>query len=300
LEAQGRNYHNQQPEKFELVARSVRKDSLATIIYTSGTTGRPKGVELPHDCWVYEAEAIESLGIIRLEDVQYLWLPLAHSFGKVLEAAQLKIGFKTAVDGRVEKIVENLAAVRPTFVAAVPRIFEKVCNKIVGNAQQAGGLKLKIFKWALGVGKSDSQRRQRGQSGGGLPYTLAEKLVFKKVKAIFGGRRKAFEKSNIVIQKRQIGSKVQHGDSEGYQWALKVWRNSSICALLKGEAGQSVCKRAVSSNSSSVAMAACGLSCQTLGPKRGSITARIGVPCAACCRISAATSLAASGLPGRW
>lgn len=201
LEAHGRTYHSQQPEKFEQVARGVRKDSLATIIYTSGTTGRPKGVELPHDCWVYEAEAIESLGILSLEDVQYLWLPLAHSFGKVLEAAQLKIGFKTAVDGRVDKIVENLAAVRPSFVAAVPRIFEKVYNKVLGNAQQAGGLKLKIFKWALGVGKRDSQQRQKSLPGGSLAYTLAEKLVFKKVQALFGGRLRFFISGSAPLSK---------------------------------------------------------------------------------------------------
>ncbi|HSF79168.1 MAG TPA: AMP-binding protein, partial [Steroidobacteraceae bacterium] len=61
------------------------------LMYTSGTTGRPKGVELLHDCWVYEAEAIDALGILTSEDKQYLWLPLSHSFGKVLEAMQLHI-----------------------------------------------------------------------------------------------------------------------------------------------------------------------------------------------------------------
>ena len=192
LEAQGRAYHAQQPEKFEQVARGVSKDALATLIYTSGTTGRPKGVELLHDCWVYEAEAIDALSILSVNDVQYLWLPLAHSFGKVLEAAQIKIGFKTAVDGRVDKLVENLGVVRPTFVAAVPRIFEKVYNKVVGNAQAAGGLKYSIFKWAVSTGKAVSAKRQRGEDAGGLAYAVADKLVYSKVKALFGGRLRFF------------------------------------------------------------------------------------------------------------
>ena len=71
------------------------------------------------------------MGLLTQDDVQYLWLPLAHVFGKVLEVTQpVRIGFATAIDGRVEKIVENLAVIRPTFVAAVPRIFEKVYNRV--------------------------------------------------------------------------------------------------------------------------------------------------------------------------
>ena len=105
-------------------------------------------VRLVHDCWLYEAEGIDALKLLNEDDRQYLWLPLAHSFGKVLEAAQLRSGFSTAVDGRVEKIVENLGQVKPTFVAAVPRIFEKIYNKIVTGAKEAGGAKRAIFSWA--------------------------------------------------------------------------------------------------------------------------------------------------------
>jgi long-chain acyl-CoA synthetase len=169
LEEQGRAHHAKAPEQFEQIARAVQKDSLATLIYTSGTTGMPKGVELTHDCWVYEAEAIDTLKLLRVTDTQYLWLPLAHSFGKVLEAAQLHIGFKTAIDGRVDKLVENLGVIKPTFVAAVPRIFEKVYNKVVGGAKQGGGLKYAIFKWAVDVGRQVSALRQAGKEPGGLP-----------------------------------------------------------------------------------------------------------------------------------
>ncbi len=103
----------------------ISPDSLATLIYTSGTTGRPKGVRLPHSAWTYEAAAIDATGILDADDLQYLWLPLSHVFGKVLLTLPLQIGFATAVDGRVDRIVDNLAVVRPTFMGAAPRIFEK-------------------------------------------------------------------------------------------------------------------------------------------------------------------------------
>ena len=78
---------------------TTEPDSLATLIYTSGTTGRPKGVRLRHSAWTYEGVAVQATGMLSLDDVQFLWLPLAHSFGKVLLTAQLAIGFPTAVDG---------------------------------------------------------------------------------------------------------------------------------------------------------------------------------------------------------
>ena len=109
---------------------ALRADQLATIIYTSGTTGRPKGVRLTHDAWTYEAAAVDSIGILSRDDLQYLWLPLAHVFGKVLLTLPLQIGFATAIDGRVDKIVDNLAVVQPTFMGAAPRIFEKAYGRI--------------------------------------------------------------------------------------------------------------------------------------------------------------------------
>jgi long-chain acyl-CoA synthetase len=195
LERRGAEQHQKTPEDYERVAKAVKKDSLATLIYTSGTTGRPKGVELLHDCWIFAGEGIDGLHILNPDDVQFLWLPLAHSFGKVLELAQLRIGFPTAVDGRVEKIVDNLAQVRPTFVAAVPRIFEKVHNRVIQSTQEKGNLSWSIFRWAMGVGRRVSQLREQGKRPGAwlaLQHTLADKLVFGKLRERFGGRIRFF------------------------------------------------------------------------------------------------------------
>ena len=201
LEQKGKGYTQ---EEFEKTALSVRNDSLATLIYTSGTTGRPKGVELTQDCWVYEGEAMAALGVLRPDDLQYFWLPLAHSFGKVLQAGQIYVGFPTAVDGRVDKLVENLGVVKPTFIAAVPRIFEKVYNKVIGQAQTAGGLKYKIFQWAVGVGREVSRLRQGRKEPSGLlalQYKVADTLVFSKLRAKFGGRLRFFISGSAPLAK---------------------------------------------------------------------------------------------------
>ena len=173
----------------------TKPDALATLIYTSGTTGRPKGVRLRHSSWTYEGAAIEAQDILSEDDLQFLWLPMAHSFGKVLLSTQLAIGFPTAVDGRVDKIIENLAVVKPTFMGAAPRIFEKAHGRIITMQQTEGGLKEKIFNKAFEVGKEVRRRKMAGEP---VPFLLAkqhalfDKLVFAKIRERFGGRVRFF------------------------------------------------------------------------------------------------------------
>ncbi|HYF72321.1 MAG TPA: AMP-binding protein, partial [Nocardioides sp.] len=145
LAALGARHLVDHPGAVDETVAGIGPDDLATLIYTSGTTGQPKGVELPHRCWTYIGAAADRLDILSSDDLQFLWLPLSHSFGKMLEAVQLQIGFPTAVDGRVEQIVDNLAVVRPTFMAGPPRIFEKVHGKVVQTVQEEGGVKHALF-----------------------------------------------------------------------------------------------------------------------------------------------------------
>jgi long-chain acyl-CoA synthetase len=170
-------------------------DCLATLIYTSGTTGRPKGVRLKHSSWTYEGVAVQATGLLTIDDVQYLWLPLAHSFGKVLLTTQLAIGFPTAVDGRVDKIIDNLAVVRPTFMGAAPRIFEKAHARIVTMTTDEGGIKKRIFDQAFKVGHEVARRRLEGQSVPlhlAIQHKLYDTLVFAKIRHRFGGRLRFF------------------------------------------------------------------------------------------------------------
>jgi long-chain acyl-CoA synthetase len=183
-------------------AAAIQPEQLATLIYTSGTTGRPKGVRLRHSSWAYEGAAIAALGMVAIDDLQYLWLPMAHSFGKVLLATQLQVGFPTAVDGRVDRIVDNLTIVRPTFMGAAPRIFEKAYGRIVTTARSAGGAKEKIFDWACGVGVAVSRLVRQGKPVPwhlAIRHQLADRLVFVKVRDRFGGRLRFFISGSAAL-----------------------------------------------------------------------------------------------------
>jgi long-chain acyl-CoA synthetase len=191
----GAAYLAEHPDAVERVAQSITPDALATLIYTSGTTGRPKGVRLKHRSWVYEGTAIQVQGTLDESDLQFLWLPMAHSFGKVLLSTQLACGFATAIDGRVDKIVENLGVVKPTFMGAAPRIFEKAHGRIVTMQAAEGGAKEKIFTQAFKVGLEVERLKREGRS---VPlvlkvqHRLFDKLVFSKVRERFGGRVRFF------------------------------------------------------------------------------------------------------------
>ncbi len=195
LSALGEAFLAEQPNIIDERVANTTGDSLATLIYTSGTTGRPKGVRLKHSSWTFEGAAIVAGRTLSEDDLQFLWLPMAHSFGKVLLASQLMIGFPTAIDGRVPRIVDNLAIVKPTFMGAAPRIFEKAYGRIIGMTEADGGAKLKIFRWAEKVGLEHSRRTRAGQSISPIlkfQHGLADKLVFSKVRDRFGGRVRFF------------------------------------------------------------------------------------------------------------
>jgi long-chain acyl-CoA synthetase len=204
LAARGKALLAEQPDVVDQRVAHVQPEHLATLIYTSGTTGRPKGVQLTNGNWVYEADAADQLNIFTPEDLQFLWLPLAHSFGKLLQVAQLKLGFPTAVDGRVEKIVDNLGEVRPTLMGAPPRIFEKVYAKVLAGVEEEGGAKLRIFHWAVGVGKRAAALRREGKPVPillNLQYGIADRLVFAKLRERMGGRVKYFISGAAALNK---------------------------------------------------------------------------------------------------
>jgi len=183
------------PDAVTKAVEALEPDQLATLIYTSGTTGRPKGVRLRHSSWTYEGAAIQAQGILSEDDLQFLWLPMAHSFGKVLLSTQLACGFATAVDGRVDKIIDNLAVVKPTFMGAAPRIFEKAYARIVTMQAAEGGAKEKIFNQAFKVGLEVERLKRDGRSVPlplRLQHAVFDRLVFAKIRERFGGRVRFF------------------------------------------------------------------------------------------------------------
>jgi long-chain acyl-CoA synthetase len=204
LEARGASVLASDSGLVERLVADIRPDHLATVIYTSGTTGRPKGVELLHAGWCWESVAQAELGILRPDDLQYLWLPLSHSFGKVLICGIIHVGLPTYVDGRIDKLVDNLAVVRPTLMCGAPRIFEKVYNRAVTTARTEGGAKAKIFAWAVRVGRAKVALEQAGKPVPPLlrlQYGVASRLVFSKIQARLGGRIRTLVSGSAPLSK---------------------------------------------------------------------------------------------------
>jgi long-chain acyl-CoA synthetase len=204
LAQKGKDLLAEKPNVITDVVGQLTPDHLATLIYTSGTTGRPKGVRLVNDNWTFEGASVDSIKILSGDDMQYLWLPLSHVFGKVLLAVQLTIGFPTAVDGNLDRIVENLGVIKPTFMAGAPRIFEKVRARVMLTATSGGGIKAKIFDWGFGVGLRVSRLRQASAK---IPmlvaaqYKVADRLVFRKIRAVVGGRIRFFVSGSAPLSR---------------------------------------------------------------------------------------------------
>ncbi len=204
LEQAGKQLLADSPTAVEERAAAVGPGQLASLIYTSGTTGRPKGVRLTHGAWTYTAAAIDALNVLSPDDLNFLWLPLAHAFGKVMLALPLSIGFPTAIDGRVDKIVDNLEILRPTVMGAAPRIFEKAHARVEQMIAEQGRLKKTIFGWSIAVGLKVSATRQAGKKpslASSLAYKLADRLVFSVIRERFGGRIRFFVSAAAALDR---------------------------------------------------------------------------------------------------
>ncbi len=184
-------------------------DDILTIIYTSGTTGRPKGVVLTHSNMLYEAKAAMQVGLIGEDDLEYMFLPMAHVFAKVLQVIWLYSGHRMAIDADTTRITENLGQTKPTVMASVPRIFEKVYARVVSNGLETPGLKGRLFKWAVGLNDKYAQLMIDGKpvpAGLSIQLTLAKRLVFSKINerlnGIFGGRMRFFISGGAPLPKK--------------------------------------------------------------------------------------------------
>jgi long-chain acyl-CoA synthetase len=181
-----KDFLHEQADNFTTIA--VDKSAILSLVYTSGTTGEPKGAMISHDNLLFEAEVIDKLGILSHEDVQLIFLPLAHIFARVLEAAWIRTGHLLAFAESVDKLIDNMAVIKPTFMAGVPRVYEKVRARVVETALANTGIKKYIAQWAFSI--LDKLNSKNPPSS--LSLALAKKLVFDKIgqslNQRFGGR----------------------------------------------------------------------------------------------------------------
>jgi long-chain acyl-CoA synthetase len=176
--------------EIERRVQALRRDSLATIVYTSGTTGPPKGVLQTHGNHLATVEALLPISVAREGDVDFFFLPLAHSFARLIEYFGIAAGTVTAFARGIDTVAEDLAAARPHLVPAVPRIYEKVYARIQSARETGGAAKRALFDWAVGVGHARSRLEQARQP---IPTflrwqnALAQRLVFHRIQQLLGG-----------------------------------------------------------------------------------------------------------------
>ncbi|EAP98807.1 putative long chain fatty acid CoA ligase [Janibacter sp. HTCC2649] len=170
---------------------NIDRHSVATIIYTSGTTGRPKGVELTHGNFLDLTEnTVEKLkNVVAVDGAStLLFLPLAHVFARLIEVLCLQAGAKMAHSADIKTLLDDFAAYKPTFILAVPRVFEKIYNS--AEAKAVAGGKGNIFAKAAETAIAWSEAQQAGSVGFGLKakHAVFDKLVYGKLRDAMGGK----------------------------------------------------------------------------------------------------------------
>ncbi|HKV24413.1 MAG TPA: long-chain fatty acid--CoA ligase [Candidatus Acidoferrum sp.] len=177
---------------YRLRSSQVLPGQLASIIYTSGTTGEPKGVMLTHTNFCSNVtDACANVKFNSKDDVAISFLPLAHVYGRMLDYTYLFHGITVAYVEVVDHVAQALLQLKPTLLAAVPRVFEKIYARIVEQGSQRTGLQRSVFEWAMKVaGRSALWRSGEKQAGVGLKlqWRLADKLVYTKIRAGTGGK----------------------------------------------------------------------------------------------------------------
>lgn len=218
---------NHQPSKLALREREqhYRMDDLLTLIYTSGTTGEPKGVMLDFNNIAACFEMHDRRLDLGEQDVSLCMLPLSHVFERAWSYYVLYCGAENVYIRDPQKVMEVIGEVQPTVMCAVPRLYEKAYAMIQAKVAQAPRLRRALFGWATGVGKRMVATRQAGKSAFPLLYlqlALAERLVFRKLRARFGGRTRFLpvagarlaDDVNLFFQAMGLNLKYGYGMTE--------------------------------------------------------------------------------------
>ncbi|MBL0343441.1 MAG: long-chain fatty acid--CoA ligase [Bacteroidetes bacterium] len=192
---------NKDEKKLEAVKATIQANDLATLLYTSGTTGNPKGVMLSHHNLVSNFIAVEHLPPVKQGDKILSFLPLNHIYERMLTYLYMYLCTSIYYAESMETIGDNIREVKPTAFSAVPRLIEKVYDRIVAKGTELTGIKRALFFWALDLGlKFDP-----GKDGGliyNLQLNLANKLIFPKWREALGGNLKAIVSGGAALQPR--------------------------------------------------------------------------------------------------
>jgi long-chain acyl-CoA synthetase len=190
-----------QPEKLKQIQDGVSTDEVATIIYTSGTTGTMKGVMLTHRNLISNALATAPIPKLGVEAKALSFLPLCHVYERMLNYMEQYNGISVYYAENMAKIIDNIQELKVDMMSTVPRLLERVFDKIMAKGEVLSGVKRKIFDWALDLGfRYDDQ----GFNGAWYNFQLsiADKLVFSKWREAFGGNMKVLISGGAALQPR--------------------------------------------------------------------------------------------------
>ncbi len=196
---------NKLNENEKIKNKNLKRNSAACIIYTSGTSGSPKGVILSHGGILSNLEGAQEIlkPLIDKKPIFLTWLPLSHSYEHTVQFVQIAVSAKVFYAEKIEKLLENISQAKPTIMTAVPRFYQNLYNKININMKKATGLKAKLIKLTINLGKKKLLREKMSFSEK-LTNSLVNVLVRKKVKKQFGGNLKAFVSGGGALDK-EIG-----------------------------------------------------------------------------------------------
>lgn len=208
---------NPQASKMKANQLEVKSSDLFTLIYTSGTTGNPKGVMLSHDNLYSQLVGLRNAIPFADDDRAISFLPLCHVFERVIEYYYLYKGVSIYYAESIEQIGENLKEIKPTIMPTVPRLLEKVYDKIVAKGSELTGIKKGLFFWALNLGL---KHELDGKNGWCYEFQLkiANKLIFNKWREAVGGNMKYIVSGAAALQPRlaRVFTAAQMPILEGY------------------------------------------------------------------------------------
>ncbi len=177
--------------KFHDDAKAVRPEDVATIVYTSGTTGEPKGVVLTHGNLIANVAGVDGVLDLGPDDRALSFLPLCHAFERTVVYFYLTHGVSVIFGESFNTIGRDLAQTKPTIVTGVPRIFEKLHERIVSKGLSQKGVRQRVFRWALNLASKHGRRLESGKAPSAwmrARVKLADRLVFQRIRDVLGGR----------------------------------------------------------------------------------------------------------------